>query len=178
LTTEQILLMTGVYSVALVAVGYFTRATSRRVVGALAGGAAVGLMVLGMIALCEAQGWWQVPSDKTPYFLPLLYLGLVISCSPIYLITWRVARRFGWRGLTVFCGAVAIIGPPRDYLIARKYPEWMVFAQGVAPILADAAAYVGIVVVGHAVMRLVAGPARGDTLARQPEGRSFGGYHG
>jgi hypothetical protein len=42
----------------LVAVVYFTRATSRRVVGALAGGAVVGWMVLGVSALGEALGWW------------------------------------------------------------------------------------------------------------------------
>lgn len=164
--------MTGAYAIALVAVVYFTRATLRRVVGALAGGAAVGLMALGMIALCVSLGWWQVPSASTPYFLPLLYLGLAVSCSPISLITWRVARRFGRRGLAVCCGAAAVIGPPRDYLIARKYPEWMVFAPGIAPILADAVTYVGIVAVGHAVMRSVAGPATGDALARSPEGHA------
>src|SRR5260370_36817594 len=112
MTTQQIILMTGAYSLALVAAVYFTRATSRRVVGALAGGATVGLMVLGMIALCEAIGWWRVPFASTPYFLLLLYLGLAISCSPIYLITWRVARRFGWRGLAVVLGAAAVIRPP------------------------------------------------------------------
>jgi hypothetical protein len=83
LTTAQLILMTCAYSVALVAVVYFTRAPLRRVVGALAGGAAVGLMVLGMIALCEALGWLRIPFASTPYFLPLLYLGLAISCSPI-----------------------------------------------------------------------------------------------
>ena len=76
-------------------------------------------------------------------------------------------RRFGWRGLAVCLVIVAIIGPPRDYLYAAKYPEWMVFAQGIAPILADAATYVGIVALGHAVMRLVAGPARGDRLRNE-----------
>jgi hypothetical protein len=165
-TTPQLIAMTVAYALALVAVVYFTRAGVRRVVGALVGGAAAGLVVLGVIALCEAAGWWRVPSASAPYFLPLLYLGLVISCAPIYLITWRVARRFGWRGLAVFLGAVAVIGPARDYLIAVRYPEWMVFAPGVAPILADAATYVGIVVIGHAVMCFVAGPALGDRLAR------------
>jgi hypothetical protein len=59
-----------------------------------------------------------------------------------------VARRFGWRGLAVFLAAAAIIGPPRDYVIAAKYPEWIVFASGVAPVLAVAATYVGIVAWG------------------------------
>ncbi len=166
MTTQQILLMTFLYLAALVAVIYFTRATARRVVGALAGGAAAALMALGVIALCEALGWWQIPAS-TPYFLPLLYLGLAISCAPIYLVTWRLARRFGWRGLAVFTGMVAIVGPPRDYLYVTTFPEWMVFAPGVAPILADCATYILIVLVGHAVMRLVAGPAREDRLARE-----------
>ena len=167
MTTQQVLLFTGLYLIALVAVTYFTRATVRRVVGALVGGAAASLMALRVIALCEALGWWRVPFAPTPYFLTVLYLGLAISCSPIYLVTWRLARRFGWRGLAVFVGIVAVVGPPRDYLYAATFPRWMVFSPGIAPILADSAAYVGIVVVGHAVMRFVAGPARADRLARK-----------
>jgi hypothetical protein len=123
-------------------------------------------MGLGAITLGNALGLWRVPIARTPYFLTVFYLGFVISCSPIYLITWRLARRFGWRGLAVFIVAVAVIGPPRDYLIAATFPEWMVFAPGVAPMLADAATYVVIVALGHAVMRLIAGPVREDQLAR------------
>jgi hypothetical protein len=66
----------------------------------------------------------------------------------------------------VFTAIVGVIGPPRDYWYAATFPKWMVFAPGVAPILADSAAYILIVVVGHAVMRLVAGDAREDRLAR------------
>ena len=62
---------------------------------------------------------------------------------------------------------VAVVGPPRDYLYAATFPKWMVFAPGIAPILADSAAYILIVVVGHAVMRLVAGLSRADRLARE-----------
>ena len=112
-------------------------------------------------------GVWRVPSDSTPYFVPLLYLGLVVSSSPIYLITWRVARRFGWRGLAVCLGVAAVIGPPRDYLYAATFPRWMVFAPGVAPILADSLTYIGIVALGHAVMRLIAGPSRADRLRNE-----------
>ena len=147
-------------------VTYFTRATARRVVGALVGGAVVALLALKIIALCEALGWWQIPFLATPSFLPLFYFGLAISLTPIYLVTWRVVRRFGWRGLAVCVGIVAVIGPPRDYAYAATFPKWMVFAPGIAPILADSATYIMIVIVGHAVMRLVAGPARKDCLAR------------
>jgi hypothetical protein len=168
MTRQQIILWTCAYLIEFGAVVYFTRANARRVMGALVGGAAAGLLGLGAIALCEAFGWWRVPFASTPYFLPLFYFGLSISLTPIYLVTWRVARRFGWRGLAVFIGIVTIIGPPRDYLIAATFPKWMVFAPGVAPILADGATYAGIVILGHAVMRFIAGPASEDQMARRP----------
>jgi hypothetical protein len=167
-TKLQVILWASAYFVELVIVIYFTRATARRVIAAAAGGAAAGLWGLGAIALCESLGWWWVSYASTRYFLALFYVGLSISLTPIYLVTWRLARRFGWRGLAVFLGIVTIIGPPRDYFIAATFPKWMVFAPGIAPILADGAAYAGMVVIGHAVMRLVAGPARADRLARQP----------
>lgn len=168
MTPLQLIVVTFAYLVELVVVVYFTRATSRRIAGAFAGGATVGLMGIGAIALGNALGLWRVPIFWTPYFLALFYLGFAVSVTPIYLVTWRLARRFGWRGLAVFIGIVAIIGPPRDYLFAVTFPAWMVFAPGIAPILADAAAYVGIVVLGHAVMRLIAGPSGEDQLARRP----------
>ncbi len=168
MTTQQLTLIICIYLAGLVAVTYFTRATAWRIAGALAGGAAVGFMGLGVIALGNALGWWRAPVSWTPHFLALLYLSLAISCAPIYLITWRVARRFGWRGLAISLGFAAVIGPPRDYLIAAAYPEWITFAPGVAPVLADAAFYVGVVALGHVVMCLIAGPSRGDRLARRP----------
>jgi hypothetical protein len=163
-TPRQLIVVTSLYLVELVAVVYFTRATSRRILGAFVGGAAVGCFGLGAIVAGNALGLWRVPITRTPIFVALFYLGLVVSVTPIYLVTWRLARRFGWHGLAVFIGLVAIIGPPRDYLFAAVFPEWMVFAPGVAPVLADAATYVGIVVIGHAVMRLIAGPSRADRL--------------
>ncbi|HMG74067.1 MAG TPA: hypothetical protein VK582_11255 [Pyrinomonadaceae bacterium] len=167
MTKLQIIFVTCAYFVALVVVVYFTRPTSRRVVGAFVGGAVVGCFGMGAIVAGNALGLWRVPIFWTPYFVALFYLGLTISVTPIYLVTWRVARRFGWRGLAVCLVVVAIIGPPRDYLYAARYPAWMVFAPGIAPILADAAAYIGIVAIGHAVMRLIAGPSREDRLRNE-----------
>jgi hypothetical protein len=167
MTPLQIIVVTCLYFVALLVVIYFTRASARRIVGAFVGGAAVGLFGMGAIVLGNASGLWRVPIVWTPYFLGLFYFGLTITVTPIYLVTWRVARRFGWRGIAVCLGVVAIIGPPRDYLYAMKFPEWMVFAPGLAPIIADALAYIGIVAIGHGVMRLVAGPAREDRLCNK-----------
>ena len=164
MTTRQIIIVTCLYFVALLIVIYFTRATARRIAGAFAGGAAVGLFGMGAILVGNTLGLWRVPIVWTPYFLALFYFGLTIPVTPIYLVTWRVARRFGWHGLAVCLGVVAIIGPPRDYLYSLKFPEWMVFAPGVGPIIADALTYIGIVAIGHAVMRLVAGPSSEDRL--------------
>ena len=168
MTTREVIVMTCAYGLALVAVAYFTRATSRRVVGALAGGAVAGWLMLGAITLGMALGWWRVSLSSTPGFLALFSAGAAISWSPTYLVTWRVARRFGGRGLAACLLIAGVIGPPRDYLFAAKYPRWMVFAPGASPVLAVAATYAGILAVGHAVMRLVAGPAREDPLARRP----------
>ena len=164
MTTGQIILVTCAYFIELVIVIYFTRATSRRVIAAFAGGAVVGIFGMGTVVAGNELGWWRVPIVWTPYFVGLFYFGLFISVTPIYLVTWRLTRRFGWRGLMIFTGIVTIIGPPRDYLFAVTFPAWMVFAPGLTPVIADGAAYAGIVLIGHAVMRLFAGPSRGDRL--------------
>ncbi len=160
MTALQIAVMTCAYAVALAAVIYFTRASSRRIAGALAGGAAASCLGLAAMVLGQVLAVWWISLPSSPAVWSLFFVGLAISLSPIYLITWRVARRFGWRGLTVCLVVVGVIGPPRDYLYAAVYPEWMVFARGVTPVLADAATYVGLVALGHAVMRRVSGPSR------------------
>ena len=149
------------------AVAFFTRATARRIVGALAGGAAFGVAALGIIVLGEKAGLWHMVITWEPYFVALLLAGFAL-CAFIYLITWRIARRFGWRGPAVAVIVAAVIGPLRDYWYMARFPEWGAYAPGMAPVLAVAATYALMVVLGHGVMRLVAGSARADRLARRP----------
>lgn len=170
MTTRQILLMIGFYLAAFVAVAYFTRAKVRRILGALAAGAVFGLVALLAVELGEAQDWWRVPKAGSSHFHLLFWLGFAISCAPTYLMLWRVVRRFGGRGLAVCVVVSAIIGPPRDYWIVATFPAWMTFAPGIVPVLADATIYALLVIVGHVVMRIVVGPAQGDSLARRPSG--------
>jgi hypothetical protein len=167
MTTQQLHLFNGIGFVVFVVVAILTRATARRVVSALAGGAALGVVALGIIALCVKAGWWRFAITWEPYYLTLLWIDFALGAF-IFLITWRIARRFGWRGLAVVLIAAAVIGPPRDYWYMQRFPEWGSYAPGVAPILAISVTYVILVVVGHGVMRLVAGPARGSPLARRP----------
>jgi len=148
-------------------VALLTRATPRRIAGALAGGAALGVVALGVIALGERVGWWHMVITWEPYFLTLMLIGSTLSAF-IFLITWRIARRFGWRGLAVVLAVLAVIGPLRDQWYMSRFPEWGSYAPGIAPVLATSAAYVVMVLVGHGVMRLVAGPAGEDRLARRP----------
>ena len=170
MTTSQLILMASLYLAAFVGVAYFTRANGRRIAGALGGGVVIGVVLLLAIALGETQGWWRVPKTGSSHFQLLLWLVGSISCSPVYLITWRVARRFGGRGLAVFALAAALIGPPRDYLAAAVFPDWIALSPGIAPVLAIATIYALLVVVGHAVMRIVAGPAQADSFARRISG--------
>jgi hypothetical protein len=166
MTPLEILVMSGAYAIALVAAIYLTRAPSRRVVAAMAGGAAAACLGLGAMVSGQALGIWWISLPSTPLVWALLYLGLAISLSPLYLITWRVARRFGWRGLSMCLLVAGVIGPPRDCLYTAIYPEWMTFGRGVTPLVADAATYVCLVALGHAVMRLVCGPSNGSPLSR------------
>ena len=169
MTTQQLYLFNGLYLVLWVVVAVLTRATARRIAGALAGGAAVGVVALGIIDLGEKVGWWHMAITWEPYFLTLMLIDFALGAF-LYLITWRIDRRFGWRGLAVVVVVLAVLGPVRDYRYMAMFPEWGTYAPGIAPILAVSATYVIMVVLGHGVMRLVAGPAREDRLARRPWG--------
>src|SRR5262245_28342309 len=98
--------------------------------------------------------------------MALLVLATTVSTVPIFLVTWRIARRFGWRGPAVIFAAAAVIGPPREFAVEARFLEWITYTPGVATVLAIAAVYVGGFAAGHGVMRLLAGPARGSRLAR------------
>jgi hypothetical protein len=167
MTTQQLHLFNTLGLFIFIAVAFFTRATPRRIAGALAGGLAFGVVALGIIALGEQFGWWHMTITWEPYFLTLLVIDFALSAF-VFLITWRIARRWGWRGLAVVTLVAAVIGPPRDYAYMARFPEWGAYAPGVAPVLAISATYVIMVLLGHGVMRSIAGPAQGSPLARRP----------
>ncbi|MFL6584241.1 MAG: hypothetical protein ACJ8KU_06955 [Chthoniobacterales bacterium] len=170
MTRQQVIWFTVGYAVELAVVIYFTRAIPRRIGGAVIGGTFAGLIFVGIVTLGEVIGWWhwQYPMPFTVSYAVLFYIGTVVSLTPLYLITWRIARRFGWRGLAVALGSVVVIGPSRDYIMVAHFPEWGRFGPGIAPVIADAMAYLAIVAAGHVVMQIVAGGAKIDRLARQP----------
>ena len=158
LTTLQLHLFNGLYLVVLVVVAVLTRATARRTAGALAGAAGMYPVGLAIVALGERVGWWHWLFPWEPNFLTALWINSTL-CAFVFLMTWRIARRFGGRGLAVVAVVAAVIGPIRDKGFVERFPEWGSFAPGVVPVLAISACYVLFGVVGHGVMRLVAGPA-------------------
>jgi hypothetical protein len=164
----QILILAGcVYTSILAAAVYFSRATTRRVVGALAGGVAVALVGPGVEAFAHARGWWRYPHDDTPVGPLAMYPVLVVMMAFLALFGWVVMRRFGWRGLIVFLGVLAVVGALRDYFISGKLMGLIVFAPGILLVVIDAALWAGLTALAIGVMRLVSGPARDDRLARR-----------
>ena len=167
MTKQQLYVFNCLYLVLTVAVAVLTRATPRRIVGALAGAAVCGPAGLGIVAFAERAGWWHMAITWEPYFLALLWIDVVL-CAFVFLLTWRIARRFGGRGLAVLLLVMAVLGPFRDSWYRARFPEWGSYAPGIAPMLAISAAYVILGILGHGTMRLVAGPAAADRLVRRP----------
>jgi hypothetical protein len=167
MTEEQLYFFSGLALAISVAVALLTRATPTRIAGAVAGAVAAGVALLAVVSLGERARVWHMAIDWRPHMLVLLLINVAL-CAYVFLITWRIARRFGWRGLLIVGFGVAIIGPPRDYWYMSRFPEWGYYPPGFAPVIAISLAYVTLIMVGHGVMRLVAGPARRDPLARRP----------
>src|SRR5262249_22190071 len=99
------------------------------------GGRGAGWFGLGALYVGQTLEWWRLPTP-VPYLFTLGYIGFVVSLAPFYLISWRLARRLGW----------------------------IVFSQGIIPVVAAGGTYAGWAIIGHSVMRLTAGPARADAF--------------
>jgi small multidrug resistance pump len=164
---ELLLVGAGVHLVYLCAAVYFTRATARRVLGALVGGVAVAAVGYGVELACQALGLWYFPSDDTGRGPLLMYPALAILWATLALIGWRVVRRFGWRGEAVFLASVALLGTLRDYFVAEPLGA-IVLAPGVTTVLVDIVYWAGQTALTQGLMWLVAGSAAADRLARRP----------
>jgi hypothetical protein len=164
--TQRLLVAILASALLLATAVWLTRARSRRVLGALAGGAAAGVLAIGEDLVGHAFGWWWYPGVKTPYGPPLAYVAIALWYGAgVALIGWRITRRFERRGLALFIAAVAVLGPVRDYALAARVGA-VAFGDGLAPVVADAICWAGVAAVAQAVMRAVAGPAKRDRLRR------------
>jgi hypothetical protein len=149
---------------------YFTRATGRRILGALAGAVAYSTLNILWDQAAAAQGWWVYPYAPTwvetiPLYIPA---GLVAG-GAFGLVGWRVIRRWpGGRGLAVFLLLWGVWGVIHDYggVMLMQASNLLNFAPGLAPVIADFLTYVTCGALTQLVIRLVAGPFGADPLAR------------
>lgn len=149
---------------------YFTRASRRRIVGALAGAMAYAALTYLWDLVAAVAGWWHYPFDPTitGRMLALYVPAGLVAGGAFGLVGWRSTRRFGWQGLAVFLlgwglwGAVHDIGGSAVFASSQL----MVFASGLTPVVADFLNYASCGAVAQLAIRLVAGPADPDLLRR------------
>jgi hypothetical protein len=146
---------------------FFTRATPRRIAGALI--AALPIIPLVMIydAVAARLGWWHYPSVTTGRAPLAWYIAAAMLYGAAFgLVGWRVVRRFGRRGLIVFLIALALFGVARDvaYSLTTNVIE---FGGGATPLIADLFAYGSAAALVQILMAWVVGPPGSDPLARQ-----------
>jgi len=155
---------TAVIALLLVAVAYFTRATRRRVLAALAGG--LVLVAVGPFAdrAASSHHLFRFTGGATSW--PLLVYGQTgLAFSLVALVAWRIDRRFGVAGILALIAGFMLFLPPRDYAVA-VLTHWVEFTRGSTSWLADSIGNGVAVVVPVAVMRVLGGPAKADSLAR------------
>ena len=149
-------------------IAFFTRATLRRIIGALVGSLPLIPMVMFYDTVAARLGLWRYPSvpGGAPgpfafYITAALFYGAALG-----LIGWRVIRRYGRGGVIGFLIAFALFGATRDYIISKTLGG-IEFGPGPLPYLADLFSYGSPAAVVQLVMYWISGPAGSDPLARR-----------
>jgi hypothetical protein len=149
---------------------YFTRANGRRILSALAGAVAYGVLTYSWDRAAGSLGWWHYPyAPAIARTMLALYVpaGLVAG-GAFGLVGWRLIRRFGWRGLAGFLLAWGTWGVIHDVGGSAVFADsnLMVFESGAAPVVADFLNYATCGAFAQLAIRLLAGPADADPLRR------------
>jgi len=176
LTPEQVFLIGFIVApVLFLASVYFTRATRRRILGALGGAVAYSTLNILWDRVADALGWWGYPYAPTwvgtiPLYIPA---GLVAG-GAFGLVGWRVIRRWpDGRGLIWFLLIWGVWGVIHDYggVLLMNADNLLTFGPGLAPVVADFLTYVTCGALAQLVIRLAAGPFAADPLARTAKTR-------
>ncbi len=127
----------------------------------------LGLLNILVDILAYYNGWWYYPSSTVAYG-PLGYyiITAIFYGAGIALIGWRVNRRFGLRGISLFIIFFGFYGVIRDFTesAATRFSNLIIFGHGPIPILADGLAWVILIAIAQLVMMLLTGPAKADRL--------------
>ena len=166
---DPVTLVRGMIATAILfaVIAFFTRANSRRILGALAGSLPLIPMVMFSDTIAARLGLWYYPSAPGGAPGPFAWY---ISAALFYgaglgLIGWRVIRRFGKRGLVGFLIVFALFRATRDYIFSYTMGG-IEFGPGPLPFLADLFSYASPAAAVQLVMYRIAGPATSDPLAR------------
>lgn len=152
-------------------VAFFTRATPRRMAGALVGALPVVPLVMFYDRVAGRLGWWHYPVVTTGSAPLAWYVAAaLVYGAAMGLVGWRVIRRHGTLGLLAFLVALALLGVARDYAYSIA-TGLIAFGPGPVPLVADLVAYASVAAIVQAVMYLVVGPPGADRLARAADTR-------
>jgi len=150
---------------------FFTRASPRRMSGALAGGFGFGLLNLAWDVVGYHMRWWWYPAATPRSFGPWYWYaaaGLEFGAG-FGLIGWRATRRWGARGLLGFLIGLTLCGMTRDYVGSSTFARDVItFGGGIWPWFADGIVWCSCGALAQTVMRLVSGAARSDRLRGEP----------
>ena len=163
----EIVLFTVLLWCGLAAAVFFSRATPRRTLGALAAGFAFMLLFVVDEMLPASLGLRHFTWTVAPPPTGLIYAGIIPYGAMIALLGWRITRKFGWRGQVALLFAATFGGPLRDY-ITTLYMPGIAAVPGWLPWISDGVLWLGGVGSGQAILRLIAGPAGGDTFTPLP----------
>jgi serine/threonine protein kinase len=171
LVAPQLVLWAFVASAELAGAAYLVRARMLRVAGALGGGLVMAIIRMLALRNAHAMGWWSTrfkndPDPVSVLFGPALLLGYTAAVAMALLVGWRLGRRFGWKGQVVLLAWIAVWAPLRERLIYDQFMQVMHAPLELLPVMTDIAVWATGLLLGYAAMRLVAGPAGADWLAR------------
>jgi hypothetical protein len=155
-----------VTSILFIISAWFTRATIRRIIGALIGGLPLIPLVMFYDAIAASLGLWHYPavtSGSAPlawYISAALFYGAALG-----LVGWRVIRRFGKWGLIIFLVAFALFGVSRDFAYSMT-TDFIKFGPGILPYMADFFSYASGAALVQLLMLWITGKPWSDPLAR------------
>ncbi len=153
---------------------YLTRASLRRAASGLVGVIAFSLVQYVWDRAAAVAGWWSYPGYGTTGSLPMpvaIYLFSGLVYAGFGLIGWRIARRYGWKGLLAFLAGWSLWGFIHDNAGSALFSSsrLMIIGPGAAARIADFLVYATCMASVLFAIRVTGGPFRADPLARIPK---------
>jgi serine/threonine protein kinase len=161
----ELVSLTGIALALLLGAGYVSRAQPLRAASSIVGGAIFSVFVT-LVPL--ATGWRRFVVVERPTQAVLLFYAIgALYGAILALAGWRIARRFAWKGLALFVIVLSIGGPIRErlYLSAAHV---VISTPGATSWTANTLSWACALLLSQSIMRLIAGPASDDRLARRP----------